>query len=56
MSAQSSWPYGLGPCGAEARIGYAALPDDLIVSMYEGGTNLFVAERYGAKLGSMNFG
>ncbi len=28
-----------------------SMPDDLIVSMYEGGTNLFWADRYGKTLG-----
>ncbi|HMA95171.1 MAG TPA: threonine synthase [Polyangiaceae bacterium] len=44
------WPYGSGVWGKKEWV-MPAIPDDCIVSMYEGGTNLFWAERYGAGLG-----
>ncbi len=46
----SQWPYGSGVWGKREWV-MPQLPDDLIVSMYEGGTNLFWAERYGKQLG-----
>jgi threonine synthase len=44
------WPYGSGVWGKREWV-MPQLPDDQIVSMYEGGTNLFWAERYGKSLG-----
>jgi threonine synthase len=47
---KSQWPYGSGVWGKREWV-MPAMPDELIVSMYEGGTNLFWAERYGKQLG-----
>jgi threonine synthase len=44
------WPYGSGVWGKREWV-MPMIPDDLIVSMDEGGTNLFWAERYGKTLG-----
>jgi threonine synthase len=44
------WPYGSGVWGKKEWV-MPEIPDDCVVSMYEGGTNLFWAERYGAGLG-----
>jgi threonine synthase len=44
------WPYGSGVWGKREWVA-PGVPDDLIVSMDEGGTNLFWAERYGRTLG-----
>ncbi|HEY5956814.1 MAG TPA: threonine synthase [Polyangiaceae bacterium] len=44
------WPYGSGVWGKKEWV-MPEIPDDCIVSMYEGATNLFWAERYGAGLG-----
>jgi threonine synthase len=44
------WPYGSGVWGKREWVA-PSVPDDLIVSMDEGGTNLFWAERYGRLLG-----
>ena len=44
------WPYGSGVWGKREWIA-PEVPDDAIVSMDEGGTNLFWAERYGKSLG-----
>ncbi len=44
------WPHGSGVWGKREWV-MPALPDELIVSMNEGGTNLFWAERYGKTLG-----
>jgi threonine synthase len=46
----SKWPYGSGVWGKREWV-MPMVPDDVIVSMYEGGTNLFWAERYGKELG-----
>lgn len=46
----NQWPYGSGVWGKREWV-MPQLPDDYIVSMYEGGTNLFWAERYGSQLG-----
>jgi threonine synthase len=46
----STWPYGSGVWGKREWV-MPMVPDDLVVSMYEGGTNLFWAERYGKSLG-----
>ncbi|HVJ17800.1 MAG TPA: threonine synthase [Polyangiaceae bacterium] len=44
------WPYGSGVWGKREWV-MPGVPDDQIVSMYEGGTNLFWADRYGKTLG-----
>jgi threonine synthase len=44
------WPYGSGVWGKREWVA-PNVSDDLIVSMDEGGTNLFWAERYGSMLG-----
>jgi threonine synthase len=44
------WPYGSGVWGKREWVA-PDVADDLIVSMDEGGTNLFWAERYGRQLG-----
>jgi len=44
------WPYGSGVWGKREWV-MPVVPDDLIVSMDEGGTNLFWAERYGRRIG-----
>jgi threonine synthase len=44
------WPYGSGVWGKREWVA-PEVPDDAIVSMDEGGTNLFWAERYGRSLG-----
>ncbi|HEY4157870.1 MAG TPA: pyridoxal-phosphate dependent enzyme, partial [Polyangiaceae bacterium] len=46
----NQWPYGSGVWGKREWV-MPQLPDDLITSMYEGGTNLFWAERYGREIG-----
>ena len=45
-----TWPYGSGVWGKKEWV-MPEMPDDCVVSMYEGGTNLFWAERYGKQLG-----
>ncbi|HVY47677.1 MAG TPA: threonine synthase [Minicystis sp.] len=47
---RTAWPYGSGVWGKREWIA-PDVPDDDIVSMDEGGTNLFWAERYGRSLG-----
>ena len=47
---QNQWPYGSGVWGKREWV-MPELPDDMIVSTYEGGTNLFWAERYGREVG-----
>lgn len=47
---RSQWPYGSGVWGKREWV-MPDMPDELIVSMYEGGSNLFWAERYGRQLG-----
>src|SRR5262245_55062057 len=44
------WPYGSGVWGKREWVA-PEVPDDAIVSMDEGGTNLFWAERYGRSIG-----
>ncbi|MEY4549956.1 MAG: hypothetical protein RL685_6151 [Pseudomonadota bacterium] len=44
------WPYGSGVWGKREWV-MPDVDDDLIVSMDEGGTNLFWAERYGRQIG-----
>jgi threonine synthase len=46
----SRWPYGSGVWGKKEWV-IPQLADDSIVSMNEGGSNLFWAERYGSTLG-----
>src|SRR5688572_15243452 len=46
----NKWPFGSGVWGKREWV-MPQVPDDMIVSMYEGGTNLFWAERYGKSLG-----
>lgn len=45
----NQWPYGSGVWGKREWV-MPEVADDEIVSMYEGGTNLFWAERYGRQL------
>jgi threonine synthase len=47
---QNAWPYGSGVWGKREWV-MPQMPDETIVSMYEGGTNLFWAERYGKQIG-----
>ena len=47
---RTSWPYGSGVWGKREWVA-PEVPDGDIVSMDEGGTNLFWAERYGRSLG-----
>jgi threonine synthase len=44
------WPYGSGVWGKKEWV-MPQIPPECVVSMYEGGTNLFWAERYGQQLG-----
>ncbi len=46
----NQWPYGSGVWGKREWV-MPSVKDDEVVSMYEGGTNLFWAERYGKSLG-----
>lgn len=46
----NKWPYGSGVWGKREWV-MPEIPDDDIVSMYEGSTNLFWAERYGQEVG-----
>ena len=46
----TEWPYGSGVWGKKEWV-LPDVRDDNVVSMYEGNTNLFLAERYGADLG-----
>jgi threonine synthase len=47
---QNAWPYGSGVWGKREWV-MPEVDDEVIVSMYEGGTNLFWAERYGKTIG-----
>jgi threonine synthase len=47
---RTSWPYGSGVWGKKEMV-YPQLNDDNVVSIYEGGTNLFWAERLGESIG-----
>ena len=47
---RTQWPYGSGVWGKREWV-MPMIPDELIVSMDEGGTNLFWAERYARELG-----
>ena len=46
----TEWPYGSGVWGKKEWI-LPEIPNDHIVSLYEGDTNLFWAERFGKMLG-----
>jgi threonine synthase len=46
----NEWPYGSGVWGKKEWI-LPGIPNDDIVSLYEGGTNLFWAERFGKIIG-----
>jgi len=47
---RTSWPYGSGVWGKREWVA-PQVPDEAIVSMDEGGSNLFWAERYGRSIG-----
>ncbi|MGH7896813.1 MAG: pyridoxal-phosphate dependent enzyme, partial [Candidatus Binatia bacterium] len=47
---RNTWPFGSGVWGKKEWV-IPFLRDENIVSMYEGGTNLFWAERYGKQIG-----
>ena len=47
---KTAWPYGSGVWGKKEWV-LPQLKDDNVVSMYEGNTNLFWAERYGKEIG-----
>ena len=47
---RNKWPYGSGVWGKKEWVS-PQLADDNVVSLFEGGTNLFWAERYGQQLG-----
>jgi threonine synthase len=47
---RTAWPYGSGVWGKKELV-QPHIDDDNIVSLFEGGTNLFWAERYGDGLG-----
>ncbi|HXX56567.1 MAG TPA: threonine synthase [Thermodesulfovibrionales bacterium] len=49
----TQWPYGSGVWGKKEWI-LPKIEDDNIVSLYEGGTNLFWAERFGKMIGCDN--
>src|SRR3990172_6142070 len=49
----TEWPYGSGVWGKKEWI-LPQIDNDIIVSLYEGGTNLFWAERFGKMLGLDN--
>ncbi len=47
---RTTWPYGSGVWGKKEWVA-PEVPDDMVVSLDEGGTNLFWAERLGRELG-----
>jgi threonine synthase len=47
---QNAWPYGSGVWGKREWV-MPQMPDETIVSMYEGATNLFWADRFGKQIG-----
>jgi threonine synthase len=47
---RSTWPYGSGVWGKREWV-HPHLRDENVVSMFEGGSNLFWAQRYGGQLG-----
>jgi len=50
---KNDWPYGSGVWGKKEWV-LPGVSDENVVSMYEGHTNLFWAERYGRELGLEN--
>ncbi|MCP4903816.1 MAG: threonine synthase, partial [bacterium] len=50
---RNDWPYGSGVWGKKEWV-LPGVSDENVVSMYEGNTNLFWAERYGRELGLEN--
>ena len=48
---RTAWPYGSGVWGKKEWV-CPEVRDDNVVSIDEGGTNLFWAERYGRELGA----
>ena len=50
---KNEWPYGSGVWGKKEWV-LPGVSDENVVSMYEGHTNLFWAERYGRELGLEN--
>jgi threonine synthase len=50
----TSWPYGSGVWGKKEWV-CPVVDDNNVVSMFEGGSNLFWAERFGRELGVENF-
>ena len=46
----TQWPYGSGVWGKKELV-HPAIDDDNVVSLYEGGSNLFWAERFGKEIG-----
>lgn len=50
---RTSWPYGSGVWGKKEWV-CPGIADENVVSMFEGGTNLFWAERFGRELGVEN--
>ena len=47
---RTEWPHGSGVWGKREWV-HPHIRDENVVSMYEGGSNLFLAQRYGAQLG-----
>ncbi len=47
---RTSWPYGSGVWGKKEWV-QPHIADENVVSLFEGGTNLFWAERYGGQIG-----
>lgn len=47
---RTGWPYGSGVWGKKEWV-FPTIDDENIVSMFEGGTNLFWAERFGREIG-----
>ena len=52
---RTTWPYGSGVWGKKEWVA-PHVADDNVVSLDEGGTNLFWAERYGDSLASLTSG
>ena len=46
----TQWPYGSGVWGKKELV-HPTIDDDNVVSLYEGGSNLFWAERFGSEIG-----
>ena len=46
----TQWPYGSGVWGKKELV-HPSIDDDNVVSLYEGGSNLFWAERFGNEIG-----